>query len=729
MNFTEASDFKDLVTFIPNKREPIHNWYYFKEGYSKQLVDFFIDKFGLGPGSVVLDPFSGCYDSETEVLTKIGWKYFKDLNESDEIATLNPKTENLEYQKPLRFFHYNHKGPMYNVTSAQVNLLVTPNHNMFVAPRKSTKRKFTWKFELMPAERVLGRSVIYKKDAIWNAKRKEYFELDGKKLPMDDWLFFFGLWIAEGSATKYKRKRENGYFYVIQIRNYDQQILEKAAEHARRLGFNPIVTYKQKLRIHNKKLYEYLKQFGKSYEKFIFPELKELNKDQLKIMFDAYILGDGNRSLTKNQINPTISCWTSSPKLRDDMQEIALKIGFSANYSLASDIGDTSTMKDGRIIVARHKNWELTFIQKQNKPRVYGKRSEYDNTRIPERMVDYEGDVWCVEVPNHVLYVRREGKPVWCGNSGTTVLACKQRGIMSVGFDVSPFFAFVANVKTRDYELEKIKDAIAEMGTWKFERPTKLPKEKYITKVFSRYTLEDFVFFRNKVMDIQDAKVRNFFMLALVDSAIKASWTMKDGAVVKIDKTGKPPLKKYFKYKVKRMYKDLRDASMKPIETNVDIGDARQLNLEDNCIDAIITSPPYLNKIEYTKIYGIEMSFLGFPDSTMRSYVGSRADDISVSDIGLDENLPVAAKVYFKDMHAVLSEMYRVCKSGAKAAIVVGGGCFPDRAIEADRITAELAERVGFTVNDVWVARNSWCTRCATIKVGQVRESIILLEK
>jgi hypothetical protein len=73
--------------------------------------------------------------------------------------------------------------------------------------------------------------------------------------------------------------------------------------------------------------------------------------------------------------------------------------------------------------------------------------------------------------------------------------------------------------------------------------------------------------------------------------------------------------------------------------------------------------------------------------------------------------------------------MYRVCKSGAKTAIVIGGGCYPDRAIEADRVTAELAERVGFNVNDIWVARNSWCTRARIIKVGQIRESIILLTK
>ena len=33
MKFSEALEFKKLVTFIPNKKESIHNWYYFKEGF------------------------------------------------------------------------------------------------------------------------------------------------------------------------------------------------------------------------------------------------------------------------------------------------------------------------------------------------------------------------------------------------------------------------------------------------------------------------------------------------------------------------------------------------------------------------------------------------------------------------------------------------------------------------------------------------------------------------
>jgi tRNA G10 N-methylase Trm11 len=242
--------------------------------------------------------------------------------------------------------------------------------------------------------------------------------------------------------------------------------------------------------------------------------------------------------------------------------------------------------------------------------------------------------------------------------------------------------------------------------------------------------LEDTIFYKNKILEIEDEYAREFLWLALIDSAIKASWTIKDGAVVKIDKRGKPPLKKYFKYKIKKMFKDLKNINLKPIETRAEIGDARSLSLENESIDAVITSPPYLNKIEYTKIYNIETSlFFDFPESGLRSYIGSRVDDIDVSDIGLDENLPLSAKAYFKDISLSLKEMYRVCKSSAKLAIVIGGGCYPDRAVEVDKITAELAEKIGFNVNNVLVTRNSWCTRARIIKVGQIRESIILLEK
>jgi len=48
---------QELVTFVPNKEEPIHNWFYYKEGYAKKFVEWAIVEFGVeGP---VLGPFCG----------------------------------------------------------------------------------------------------------------------------------------------------------------------------------------------------------------------------------------------------------------------------------------------------------------------------------------------------------------------------------------------------------------------------------------------------------------------------------------------------------------------------------------------------------------------------------------------------------------------------------------------------------------------------------------------
>ena len=45
------------MTFMQNKKEPVHRWFYYKEGYSPDLVQDLIKKFNLN--SPILDPFCG----------------------------------------------------------------------------------------------------------------------------------------------------------------------------------------------------------------------------------------------------------------------------------------------------------------------------------------------------------------------------------------------------------------------------------------------------------------------------------------------------------------------------------------------------------------------------------------------------------------------------------------------------------------------------------------------
>ena len=307
---------------------------------------------------------------------------------------------------------------------------------------------------------------------------------------------------------------------------------------------------------------------------------------------------------------------------------------------------------------------------------------------------------------------------------GTTLLTCKQNGIKSIGFDVCPLFAFVSKVKTQDYELNILEKDIEQALRWKFEKPKNLPNNEFLKRALHPRALENIIFYRNRISEIEDTKSKEFLSLALIDSATKTSWLVKDGALIRIEKGGRPPVEKLFKYKIKRMLKDLKKADLKPVETEISLKDSRNIVLERDSIDCVITSPPYLNKIEYTKIYKLELLlFFDYPESQLRSYIGEG----DVYDIISD--MPAAAVRYFDDLDKVFRKLYDACKTHSKLIVVLGGGCFPDKSVEVDYHFAKLAEKIGFYVDDIQVARNSWCTRARTIKVGKVRESIVILQK
>ena len=398
-------------------------------------------------GDTILDPCAGCYDSNTDVLTELGWKRFSQISTADKICTLNASNFQIEYQTPIRIVHRYYKGKMYQVTSKHVDLLVTPDHNMFVAPRKVPK--INCKFEVLPAKSIFGKHVYYKKSGVWIGLAPQFFALPPtkiviklaektfeqvipeRKVPMLAWLKFFGFWMAEGSTTKYKRKTW-GCEYIIQIRNSNKAYMNEITTALKDCGFNP-KTYPScpsKILVHNKQLYDYLAQFGKAKDKFVPLEIKTLAPCLIKVFLDWYSKGDGSQRLGKLS-----KSWTSSVRLRDDLQELALKVGISARYSLVTKEGEKSKIGK-RTVTAKTDCWCLYYRYGYNMPAVYAKK--WHNRLCQEKWIEYDGEIWCVEVPNHVIYVRRGGKSVWCGNTGSTGLIAGLFRRASILVDVEP---------------------------------------------------------------------------------------------------------------------------------------------------------------------------------------------------------------------------------------------------------------------------------------------------
>ncbi len=324
----------------------------------------------------------------------------------------------------------------------------------------------------------------------------------------------------------------------------------------------------------------------------------------------------------------------------------------------------------------------------------------------------------------------------FCG-SGTTCLACKQLGISSFGFDVLPISVFVSRVKTADYDIEELKIAAKSLLKLKFEKPSNIPNRVsgFTQKFFSPYALQDAVFFRDRILPIEDARMRDFLMLALMNSTMKCSFAMKDGAVIKFEKRHVAPLRIMLKRTLLHMIKDIENFKSEQCRTEIDYGDARQLRLEDSSIDSVITSPPYLNKIEYTNIYRIEEElFLPREEKPgIRSFVGYDESKLEGRDFsGIDSllpNLPVAAKPYFHDMNLAIEELFRVCKPGSRVALVVGDGLVGEQVVNSSEILCELAQRAGFKVNEVVIMSKRIATTPSRHRVGEMKESLLLWEK
>jgi len=384
-----------------------------------------------------------CYSADTQVLTESGWKYFYEVTPEDKIFTLNPLTNEIQLQKPIRFYEFDWNGELYHFHSKKLDLLVTPNHRMLVdqySPnsRKKYHRKFVEARNFEPSEHF-----IPKAGGIWKGKKEnihylysiekeikepvlgfsketvisssgdfllpqieisqyrnfgnkyETIKIEVKKIPLKDWLAFFGFWLAEGTITQRKRIRKGRtkpyYEYAIRI---TQNIGKTASEFEavlKRLPFSYLKKQngkKLEFVIYNKQLFSYLKQFGKAEEKFIPQEIKELDKEYLEILFEWMMKGDGYQG------NGNIEYYTKSRRLADDLQEIVLKLGYSANIYEKQKAGKFS--------------WYVVSVSK----RKYFKFRKENIKKLP-----YKGKVYCLEVPNHTLYVRRNGKACWCGNS------------------------------------------------------------------------------------------------------------------------------------------------------------------------------------------------------------------------------------------------------------------------------------------------------------------------
>lgn len=327
---------------------------------------------------------------------------------------------------------------------------------------------------------------------------------------------------------------------------------------------------------------------------------------------------------------------------------------------------------------------------------------------------------------------------------GTSVLYAKSAGLQSAGSDVSPVAVLAGRVKTADYtadDLVAIRQFLDELPAQLPEPANKWDFELFSPRaVFPRSNYTAIVSLRELIESIQNGKARSFLLLALLSILPQTSLILKDGGVLKIDKRKSAmPAKEAFRKKVKTMLRDLETHPIAGPVPSIQLSDARSLPAADNSADIMVTSPPYLNNVDYSKVYGLEISLMYMDKSStkavrsqsIRSFITNPPSNLSSASavppeaVDIASQIPVAG-IYFADMEAVLQEIQRVLKPGAACYFVVANSVIHTTEIIVDELLVQMAQRLGMQADIVVGAERIAYVRPRKVKT---RESVVIFRK
>jgi len=399
---------------------------------------------------MLYDKLRECYSSDTEVLTNQGFKTIDEithitsqlsvnhnyvngaalddngniggiltLKDNIEIACVNPDTNELEYHKPIELHMSKYTGEMIHFKSRNIDTLVTPNHKMWLQKKNRLSKIPGWsEWKKVPAQEINPKTTYRFSGLVnWKGKSVESVKVLDKEVPIKLYLKFLGYVISEGylgqNCIDFVQKIDSDCIEDIKksmkdfASIFDKTIYERECETKdyQLCGFKKQPSNRWNGRINSKDLMNYfIDEVGQvkatSEYKKIPNWVKELNVDLLSVILESLVFGDGSHIKNKNSL--AWKYYTVSPQLADDIQEIVYKCNFAPSIS-------TKTLPSGKAEYCI--SW--SNAQDGNFPIIN------PNKNYPDKIkkIDYDGIVWCFEVPTGLFVTRRNGQLAIHGNS------------------------------------------------------------------------------------------------------------------------------------------------------------------------------------------------------------------------------------------------------------------------------------------------------------------------
>lgn len=335
------------------------------------LKDVILDR----GGKLVVRP--DCYDEQTKILTDSGWKYFDNLLSDDRVAqVLDDGT--YEFVKPLKYVKQEYKGDMYRFfdQKRKLDLLVTPNHRMIF------KINNEWKVET--AEKVkLG---YYKKRMVRSAKaqskNKQLTPIERVKIAFQ----------ADGS---YISNGTNG----IRFSFSKQRKIERCKEILNKANME----YSEYNLADGKTELNIKCNTGDFQKDFNWVDTSDLCSDWSKDFIEELSYWDATRrSDTRFKFDTTVK------EVIDKVELIALSAGYG-------------------VLISRREDKRKECFSDVYTAHIL-KNNELGGQSQQKEKVEYDGNVYCVQVPTGRLIVKRNDCVMVCGNSGDPVkIICGDR--------------------------------------------------------------------------------------------------------------------------------------------------------------------------------------------------------------------------------------------------------------------------------------------------------------
>lgn len=313
-----------------------------------------------------------------------------------------------------------------------------------------------------------------------------------------------------------------------------------------------------------------------------------------------------------------------------------------------------------------------------------------------------------------------------CG-SGTVLRAGVEHGITAVGTDVDPMAVLMARVwckpPTRSQFLHDVHELLTQAAAADVENPDDLDWVDEETSDFIKFWFG----VEQRIQLVRLASVLNDSHLPSADALRVALSriivTKERGASLARDTSHSRPHKVATEsaYDVEAEFlKSARLMSTRLLpevvrgSSSVELADGRELtHIGNESVDCVITSPPYLNAIDYLRGHRMSLVWLGYPAAQIRTIRGSSIgaervlaaqvhDPVDYISGPRGDNAPARivgwATRYVKDARQVAAQVQRVLRPGGDVVMVVGNSTLRGFQIDNAQIFADALEDVGLAV-------------------------------